>query len=160
MGPIEEPLKTDLCEIRARDADIPFISTVTGACLPGSRLDGNYWWRNVREPVQFATAVLAAAELGARYFIEIGPRATLVKHIVDSLQGEVGGCATYALHDRNCDYDPFEKARAQALVTGARVEMDNIFGPDPGPAISLPNYPWSQTQFRFQTKCRSRRHRD
>ena len=150
MTPIEVPLKADLREIQARDADIPFISTITGACLSGSRLDGSYWWRNVREPVNFASAVLTAAELGARYFVEIGPRATLVKHIADNLQGEVNGCAMYALHDRSVDNDPFEKARAHALVIGARIEMNKSFGPDPGPAISLPSYPWNQSSFRFK----------
>src|SRR5690606_20404562 len=79
MAPIENPLKKDLRDVQARDAEVPFVSTVTGACLPGSRLDGSYWWRNVREPVQFNAAVLAAAELGARYFIDIGPRPTLIK---------------------------------------------------------------------------------
>ena len=151
MAPIEGPLKADLRDIQAHDADVPFVSTVTGACLPGSRLDGSYWWRNVREPVQFTTAVLAAAELGARYFIEIGPRATLLKHINDSLQGEVNGCACYAALDRvDEDSDPFEKARAHAMVTGARIETSKIFGPNPGSSVVLPLYPWQQSSFRFK----------
>ena len=116
-----------------------------------SRLDGNYWWRNVREPVQFRTAVLAAAELGARYFVEIGPRPTLLKHITDSLHGEVNGCSTYAVLDRSDeDGDPFDKARAHAMVAGARIDIGKIFGPDPGPAVQLPTYPWQQMPFRFK----------
>ena len=152
MAPVENPLKTDLGHLQAHDGNIPFISTVTGRCVPGSKLDGHYWWRNVREPVQFASAITAAAGLGARYFIEIGPRATLLKHIADTLQGEVDDIATYSVLDRSddVDLDPFEKARAQAMVTGARVHMDTIFGPDPGPAVSLPHYPWQQTSFRFK----------
>ena len=61
--------------------------------MPGSRLDASYWWRNVREPVQFTDAVRAAAGLGARYFVEIGARPTLLKHVGDSLRGEVNGFA-------------------------------------------------------------------
>lgn len=151
MAPVEGPLEADLRDIQAHDADVPLVSTVTGACLPGSRLDGSYWWRNVREPVQFSAAVLAAAELGARYFIEIGPRATLLKHITDSLQGAVNGCAIYAVLDRiDEDSDPFAKARAHAIVTGARVETDKIFGQDPGPGVPLPFYPWQQNAYRFK----------
>ena len=151
MASVEEPLKADLRDIQAHDADTPFVSTVTGACMPGSRLDAGYWWRNVREPVQFNKAILAAAELGARYFVEVGPRATLLKHIADSLQGEVESYTTYAVLDRSEeDSDPFEKARAHAIVTGARVETDKIFGPDPGPGITLPLYPWQQSEFRFK----------
>ena len=151
MAPVEAPLKDDLKDTQANDASIPFVSTVTGTCLPGSRLDGNYWWRNVREPVQFRMAVVAAAELGARYFVEIGPRPTLLKHITDSLQGEVNACSACAVLDRfDEDGDPFDKARAHAMVAGARIDIGKIFGPDPGPAIQLATYPWQQTPFRFK----------
>lgn len=150
MAPIERHLRVDLADIAARDGDVPFVSTVTGAVLPGSRLDGNYWWRNVREPVQFTAAVRAAADLGARYFVEIGPRPTLLKHINDSLQGEVKGYAALAVLDRaDDDTDAFERARAKAMVAGARLDTDRIFSPDPGPGVLLPRYPWQQTQYRF-----------
>ncbi len=150
MAPVETRLRVDLKEITPRDGDVPFVSTVTGACLPGSRLGGGYWWRNVREPVQFVGAVRAAAKLGARYFLEIGPRGTLVKHIADCLQGEATGTATMAVLDRNDDpVDPFDKALAKAMVSGARIDLGAIFGQDPGPAISLPHYPWQQQEFRF-----------
>jgi len=152
MAPVETRLRVDLKEITPRDGDVPFVSTVTGACLPGSRLGGGYWWRNVREPVQFVAAVRAAAKLGARYFLEIGPRGTLVKHIGDCLQAEATGTATMAVLDRNDDpVDPFDKALAKAMVSGARIDLATIFGQDPGPAISLPHYPWQQQEFRFST---------
>lgn len=151
MDSVEEPLREALREIRASDAPTPFISTVTGACIPGSRLDGDYWWRNVREPVRFVAAIRAAAELGARYFIEVGPRATLLQHITETLRGEVNGSATYAPLGRSEEEgDPFAQARAHAIVTGARLEVDKVFGPDPGPGVSLPHYPWQQSPFRFK----------
>ncbi|MEA2985553.1 MAG: phthiocerol/phenolphthiocerol synthesis type-I polyketide synthase, partial [Alphaproteobacteria bacterium] len=150
MAPVETRLRVDLKEITPRDGDVPFVSTVTGACLPGSRLGGGYWWRNVREPVHFMGAVRAAAKLGARYFLEIGPRGTLVKHVSDSLQGETTGFATMAVLDRNDEsVDPFDKALAKAIVSGARIDLGTVFGQDPGPAISLPHYPWQQTEFRY-----------
>ena len=150
MQPVETRLRVDLKEITPRDGDVPFVSTVTGAVLPGSRLGGGYWWRNVREPVQFVKAVRAAAKVGARYFLEIGPRGTLVKHIADCLQGEATGTAVMAVLDRNDDpVDPFDKALAKAMVNGARIDLNAIFGQDPGPAISLPHYPWQQQEFRY-----------
>jgi acyl transferase domain-containing protein len=152
MAPIESKLLKDLRDIGPRDADVPFVSTVTGAVMPGSRLDANYWWRNGREPVQFTNAVRAAADLGARYFGEVGARPTLQKHIADSLRGEVNGFATLAVLDRSeSDTDPFDKARGKALVNGARLDTDKIFGGDPGPSIQLPLYPWQQMPFRFKS---------
>jgi phthiocerol/phenolphthiocerol synthesis type-I polyketide synthase C len=152
MAPIEQLLKKDLASLTPREGDIPFVSTVTGDCLLGSRMSGQYWWRNVREPVQFVNSIRAAAKLGARYFVEIGPRGMLFKHIADSLQGEVNNCGTLSVLDRSdSDTDPFDNACAKAIVGGAQVELRAIFGQDPGPEISLPHYPWQQTQFRFRS---------
>jgi NADPH:quinone reductase-like Zn-dependent oxidoreductase/NAD(P)-dependent dehydrogenase (short-subunit alcohol dehydrogenase family)/acyl carrier protein len=151
MGRIEQPLKMDLGDLAHRDAEVPFVSTVTGACMPGARVDAKYWWRNVRDPVHFVDAVRAAAELGVRYFVEIGPRPTLLKHVTDSLAGEINGVGVTAVLDRDQDdLDPFAKARAKAIVAGAQVDVHEIFGPDPGPAVTLPHYPWQQTPFRFK----------
>ena len=50
-----EPARKDLVEaLRALEPDqpqIPFVSTVTGQPIDGARLDGEYWWRNIRQPV-------------------------------------------------------------------------------------------------------------
>ena len=42
MAPIEDKLLKDLRDIGPRDADVPFVSTVTGGVMPGSRLDAGY----------------------------------------------------------------------------------------------------------------------
>lgn len=161
MDAIRAPLENDLREIRCHDSAVPFVSTVTGACLAGSRLNGHYWWRNVREPVRFTAAIRAAAELGARYFVEVGPRGVLAQHIVDSLKGEVSGVATYVPlgrtgHGNNADQnadddtDPFASACAHAMVTGAQLALSAVFGPNPGPGVALPQYPWQNSPFRFK----------
>ena len=149
MTPIGPHLAADLKNIKPKEGDIPFVSTVTGACLPGSRLDAGYWWSNVRETVQFADAVRTAAALGSRYFVEIGPRRTLLKHINDSLADEANSCTTISVLDRNdLDADPFDKTIAMSLVNGAQIDLDAAFGGDPGAGISLPHYPWQQQPFR------------
>jgi phthiocerol/phenolphthiocerol synthesis type-I polyketide synthase C len=151
MAPIEQQLKFDLRDISPHEADVPFVSTVTGTCVPGSRLDARYWWRNIREPVRFLDAIQTVAELGVRYFVEVGPRPVLLKHITDSLQDKANRVAAAAVLDRDQDdFDPFAKAYAKAMVAGAQVNINEIFGPDPGPAVDLPRYPWQQTAFRFR----------
>lgn len=152
MTPIELPLIADLRHIRPHNEAVPFVSTVTGSCLPGSRLGADYWWLNVREPVQFLQGIREVAKLGARFFIEIGPRGMLLKHIENSLAGEVDDFVTVSVLDRNDpDQDPAAKVVSTALVSGAKLDTAAIFGADPGAAISLPSYPWQQQQFRFAT---------
>ena len=151
MDPIQADLIRDLESLDPQVSAIPFISTVTGTCLSGEHLDASYWWRNVREPVRFMTAVREAAELGARFFVEIGPRGVLTKHISDTLLGEIGSFATLSVHERDESdrFDPYDKAAAKALVGGAKIDLAAIAGPDPGGSISLPSYPWQQKTFRL-----------
>jgi len=152
MTSIETPLVADLRHIRPRNEVVPFVSTVTGSCLPGSRLGADYWWLNVREPVQFLEGIREVAKLGARFFIEIGPRGMLLKHIENSLAGEVVDFVTISALDRNDpDQDPTGKVVSTALINGAQLDTTTIFGADPGAAITLPSYPWQQQQFRFTT---------
>ncbi len=42
-------------DARSFDADVPFVSSVTGAVT--ERLDSAYWWSNIRQPVLFASAM-------------------------------------------------------------------------------------------------------
>jgi len=150
MAPVEIPLTANLEHITPRDAAIPFVSTVTGSCVPGSRLGADYWWRNIRESVQFADGIRAAARLGARFFVEIGPRSMLGKHITDTLAGEVDGFAGLSVLDRNDpDEDPVNKVVSKALISGALLDIDLVFGPNPSGTVPLPSYPWQQEHFRY-----------
>ena len=54
LDPLEDWFRAALGDIACRPPDLLFISTVTGE--PESRLDADYWWRNLREPVQIGRA--------------------------------------------------------------------------------------------------------
>jgi phthiocerol/phenolphthiocerol synthesis type-I polyketide synthase C len=150
LAEIEEKLVAELGTLAPRDAAIPFISTVSGSCVAGSQLHSLYWWRNIREPVRFMDSIREAAKLGARFFVEIGPSPTLVKHIGDTLSGQVTGYATLPALERDlAEIDPFDCIIAKALASGARLDDAAVFGTDTGEAVSLPFYPWQHTQFRY-----------
>jgi len=152
MAPIERPLLADLSDLAPDQGSIPFISTVTGACVPGSLLDAGYWWRNVREPVQFMAAIRQAHALGVRLFVEIGPRNTLLKHIIDSFDGDAGACGAIGVFERGEreEHDAIDKAVARALVAGAAIDDGAAFGAVPHGAVRLPTYPWQQQPFRYR----------
>lgn len=152
MESIRKDLAFDLDRLSApENSKVAFISTVTGKLATGADLGGDYWWRNVREPVQFEEAVRTAKSLGARIFIEVGPRPVLVQHISDILEDDAVPAATITVLDRDDGKaDPFEKAVGKALVLGAEVNIAANFGRDPGPSIELPKYPWQKKEFRFQ----------
>jgi len=150
MGPVKAPLLRDLAGLPLRDAARPFISTVLGAPASGAELDATYWWRNVREPVRFAEAVTEAARLGAKVFVEIAPRPTLLSHINDTLAASGHDIASFCVLPRgDRAEDPIVAAAATGLARGAEVDAEKMFGGDPGPRIDLPHYPWQRKPYRL-----------
>src|SRR6185437_3185860 len=83
-----EAIRADLAEvlsgIEPRTSRIAFFSTVTGSRLDTAGLDADYWYRNIRQTVQFDQAVRAACEHGYRTFIESSPHPALVAGIEDT----------------------------------------------------------------------------
>ena len=86
---LREALCESLSGVRPRSCDIPFISSVTGAGLDTSILDGDYWFANLRQPVLFEAAVRWSYERGYRTFIESSSRPVLIAGIQESLAGYV-----------------------------------------------------------------------
>ena len=151
MDVVRKPLIEDLASLSPHAGRCEFVSTVEGRTVSGLQLGADYWWRNVREPVQFLAGVQEAARRGAQVFVEIGPRKTLLGHVGDNLESAAGPFALMGVLDRDdADIDPFRRAAATAFVRGARMEMDVIAGSDPGSGTSLPNYPWQRKVFRLE----------
>lgn len=153
LAPMEAALRTDLAAMKGRRATIPFVSTVTGDLFSGRRLDGRYWWRNVREPVRFHAGVDKAFELGARIFVEIGAKPTLATHVGDIAEQSGTGIGTVVLLDEKSEGNPIETIAARILAMGADVDTTALFGADPGTGVELPTYPWQRTPMRVKPTC-------
>lgn len=151
LAPIRQPLREALGTIGASATTTPFISTVTGDVLAGDRLDAEYWWRNVREPVRFRDAIAAAARHGAGMFIEIGSRPILTNNITDTLRGAgaEGIVLASLLEEKNGPFpgDPLTLITARALASGCRFDPEALFGPRPATRLHLPPYAWQRRQF-------------
>jgi acyl transferase domain-containing protein/NADPH:quinone reductase-like Zn-dependent oxidoreductase/NADP-dependent 3-hydroxy acid dehydrogenase YdfG/acyl carrier protein len=121
-----------------------FVSTVTGTVLTGDRLDADYWWRNVREPVRFTDAVMSMAGLGCRIFIEIGPHAVLQYYIGECLAlAEVKGRVLPTLRKDADGWGRIVEMAARARLLAEKPRLD-VFFPQPGLDVRLPNYPWQR----------------
>ncbi len=150
MDPTEKPLLRDLAGLKPRGGSVTLMSTVTGDSLDGSHFGPGYWWRNIREPVRFSDAVQAATRQGARVFVEVGPRATLMSHVGDAVEPLGIEVATVGvMHRKASGGDPIAKAVNAALVLGAAVDEDLLFGTAPKGDVKLPTYPWQRRPFRL-----------
>ncbi|WP_156107539.1 acyltransferase domain-containing protein, partial [Streptomyces violaceusniger] len=52
---------------------VPFYSTVTGRLMDTAELDAGYWYRNLRETVEFRSTIEGLLELGHTVFVEASP---------------------------------------------------------------------------------------
>ena len=152
MARIEQPLLRDLADIAPDVGRIPLLSTVEGTVIDGRTVDARYWWRNVREPVRFSEAVEAAVRGGARIFVEVGPKATLLSHISDTIGERTATITTIAaLAKKDNGVDPLTSAVAVAISRGAAVDEAKAYGSGPcsGGRVLLPHYPWQRQRFRL-----------
>ena len=61
-----------------------FVSTTEGREMDASELDKEYWWRNLRNPVQFNECIKQILQRGIRVLVEISPRPVL-SHYMNSI---------------------------------------------------------------------------
>ncbi|XP_045923757.1 highly reducing polyketide synthase cm3B-like [Micropterus dolomieu] len=87
MDPIVPEIKETIGSLQVNHLDTELFSTVTGKEVQqGDFCTGEYWARNIREPVAFEQAVRSATK-GKKntVFVEIGPRRALQRNIMESL---------------------------------------------------------------------------
>ncbi len=157
-----EELRGDLLEacasIAPRSGEVPFYSTVAGGVLDTAELDGDYWYRNLRETVQFEGAIRSL--LGERYrcrvFVEVSPHPVLstgVQEVLDERgNGQAGGgkhgqtAALGTLARNQGDVRRFTSALAQAWVAGVPVDWGVVTGRAGVRRVRLPTYPFQRTK--------------
>lgn len=146
-SPAMDPIKSALCEsladITPQKGEIPFYSTVTGELLTGCSLDANYWWENIRHPVEFSNAM---QQLVAEFnlFIEIGPHPVLRSYCNDALQTQPNGGLSIATLKRNLSSaELISKAANLAILAGIKFDLARYY-PVKGNYIDLPVYTWQK----------------
>lgn len=141
----------------SQTTDAIFVSTVSGSALEGHALDSAYWWKNVRRPVNFASAVKELAAFGFRIFVEIGPHAILQRYIRENLAaaGVKGRIFPTLLRgDDGADRVARLAARLHALTE--KTDLRALF-PQKGRRVRLPLYPWQKQRCWYPrtSECRT-----
>lgn len=147
MDVLQDELLLSLKGLELREAEVPLYSTVTGGRVNGTELDGEYWFRNVREPVYFAQAMDALLADGYRVYVEIGPHPVLGNSIQECASQEGLRCITVPSIRRN------EKERQQMTFSlgalyanGFAIHWNAVNGTE-GRFAGLPGYPWQQERY-------------
>ncbi len=126
----------------------------TGAALDWSvKLDGAYWRRHARQPVEFAKTVRTLADLGCKVLLEVGPQPVLTAAALRAWPDPATAPRAIASLRRNtADQRQITEALADKYVLGHLPDFGAIVGP--ARKLDLPTYPFQHRQYWF------REHRD
>ncbi|OBG24534.1 type I polyketide synthase [Mycobacterium sp. 852002-51057_SCH5723018] len=146
---IRGELAEALAGIEPRSSRVAFFSTVTGSRLDTAGLDAAYWYRNIRQTVQFDQAVRSACEHGYRTFIEASPHPALIAGIEDTFNDCVTGDAepivVPTLGRDEGGLERFLTSAAAAFVAGAGVDWRGVVGG--AGFVELPTYAFERRRF-------------
>jgi acyl transferase domain-containing protein/NADP-dependent 3-hydroxy acid dehydrogenase YdfG len=150
--PQVEILRDELTEataaVRGQASAIPWYSAVTAEPVETAKLDGDYWYDNAREPVDFLGAVRRLLADGFRRFVEVGPHPALSVSI--GLIAEEHGtivAVTGTLRRDDGGADRLLRSFATAYTSGTPVDwvLLNTFGRRYH--VDLPTYPFQRQRY-------------
>ena len=137
--------------IEPRSSDVPFFSTVTGELLDTSELDAEYWYRNLRETVQFERATRAVLGHGHCAFIEVSPHPVLtigIQETIDSADRDAGEVLlTSSLRREEGGPGRFLGSLAELWVGGGGVDWGQVFAGSGAGRVALPTYAFQRERF-------------
>ncbi len=152
MEPIKEELLKELKNIKPRATKIPYISTVTGGVYEGTKIDGEYWWNNVREAVLFAPAINNLIRSGEDSFLELGPHPALQNPIMECLSDQGRKGSYFSSLKRKTDESVEMLSNLARLHNhGYEVEWESV-NQAPSRGVRLPTYAWQKEVFWLESK--------
>ncbi|MER6188280.1 type I polyketide synthase, partial [Streptomyces sp. NPDC001652] len=138
---IRDELLSVLAPVEPRASRVPFYSTVTGEPIDTAQLDASYWVRNLRQTVQFETAIKSLVGDGLTAFVECSPHPVLALGIEESGASMVVG----SLRRDDGGAQRFVTSLAEAFVRGLPVDFTPLLGR--GPSVDLPTYAFQRRHY-------------
>ncbi len=144
VEPIRSDLLASLERLETRPASLRFVSTVPGYESGGSDLGAEYWWDNVRQPVEFSPAIETLIEDGHRIFLEIGPHPVLGNYVAECLMTRRRpGWVLSSLRRKEDERTMLLRSLGTLYTLGCAPDWKALH-PGGGDCIRLPSYPWQR----------------
>jgi acyl transferase domain-containing protein/NADPH:quinone reductase-like Zn-dependent oxidoreductase/acyl carrier protein len=120
----------------------------TGAALGRNvKLDGAYWRRHARQPVEFAKSVRTLSELNCKVLVEIGPQPVLTAAALRAWPDPAATPRAIASLRRNtADHRQITEALADAYIAGHLPDF-SASGRADARKLDLPTYPFERRQY-------------
>ncbi|WP_425548860.1 type I polyketide synthase, partial [Amycolatopsis ultiminotia] len=148
---IRDTLAGTLSGITAQAPVVPFYSTVTGERISGAGVvDGEYWYRNLRQQVRFSPAVADLLAQGHGVFVEVSAHPVLVQPITEVVDGtEVDAVVTGSLRREDGGLRRLMTSMAELFVRGVALDWSGLLPPSSG-TVELPTYAFDHQHYWLQ----------
>jgi polyketide synthase 7 len=151
MEPLRERLLEASSEVSPSSSETAFYSTVTAGRMATDGLDSEYWYRNVREPVEFERTIRALLDDGFRTFVEVSPHPILslaITETIDELQPDRGEARVVStLRRGEGGAQRFLSSLGEAWTQGVEVDWGSIFAGSDAVRVELPTYAFQRKRY-------------
>ncbi|MET0342149.1 MAG: type I polyketide synthase [Polyangiales bacterium] len=128
-------------------AEVPMLSTVTAEPVEAATLDADYWVRNMRQPVRFASAIAALVRAGHTRFVELSPHPILLGPLQQILAHEGrAGTTVCPLRRDEPERATLLRMLGQLHVVGQPIRFAAL-GDHDARLVPLPRYPFQRDVF-------------
>ncbi|MFC4035394.1 SDR family NAD(P)-dependent oxidoreductase [Streptomyces polygonati] len=143
---IRGELAASLAPVAPRPGWLPSYSSVTGGPADPARQTADYWYRGLRQPVEFEQAIRAMLADGFDLFIECSPHPVLTPAVQETIE-DAGADAFVvgSVHRDDGTLQRFAGSLAEAWVAGAKLDPDRLFGD--ARLVDLPTYAFQRQRY-------------
>nr|WP_215911530.1 type I polyketide synthase [Streptomyces coffeae] len=143
---IRDEVLQALAPIRPVASAVPFFSTVSGDWQDTTELDAEYWFRNLRRPVEFEAATRSLLDQGYSVFIESSARPVLVNALLETIEDtDRAGTAVGSLRRDEGGWDRFLTSAAEVYTQGVDVDWAGLLAG--GRTVALPTYAFQRKRY-------------
>lgn len=146
MEQLEKRLHEDLSGLTPQAPAIPLYSTLDGTVVTTAQLDGDYWYRNLRNPVLFEPVIRKLIQRRHRTFIEASPHPVLTYGIVEQLEAAgMPYTVTGSLRKDGGGLGQFLSAAAALPDSAGPADLGSLT--PPGQQTVLPTFRFSRERY-------------
>ncbi|MGH3913350.1 MAG: type I polyketide synthase, partial [Pseudonocardiaceae bacterium] len=136
-----------LAAVRPAQGVIPIYSTVDSEWLDGTSMGAEYWYRNLRQPVEFESAVRGLLAQGYGAFVEVSPHPVLTTSVSDLVEDAGPTVVTGTLRRDDGGWERLLTSAAELHARGVPVDWKPVFTGTGVQRIDLPTYPFQRQRY-------------
>jgi acyl transferase domain-containing protein/acyl-CoA synthetase (AMP-forming)/AMP-acid ligase II/thioesterase domain-containing protein len=144
---IRGELRAALADIDPREGGVPLYSTVTCERLSGRGLDADYWVRNLRQPVRFASLMTKMVGEGFGRFVEVSPHPSMGMAMAEWIGSIAGGGWVPSLRRDGDDRASMLTSLGELYVRGVEVDWNRLYTDARWRRAELPTYAFERRRY-------------